>query len=295
MSGFAIIGSCISGPVVTSTTATSISVGTSECRTELDHMQFHMSEADHRRVHELLQQDLQETFNQECEEEGAKAMVQQQDEQDRIEFTTAYLDELVKEKCVPDDVITNSNFPEDEKTFTANLLQMNGIVQEKFEVVESQAKRMRMEALQRKPSDEVTTASQLAAQVQPSPKTSKSVDVAVEKAAGSAPIAPVRTKEAEVKARTMSDNERKEWKGFLADVDEDGVEVYKVEALLRLFELNKLWRPSILVFLHQEADLVSLQSYGELQPSEKKLLKKTVSMATTVTELKRILESHFQG
>ena len=121
MSGFAIIGSCISGPVVTSTTATPISVGTSECRTELDHMQFHMSEADHRRVHELLPQDLQETFNQECEEEGAKAMVQQQDEQDRIEFTTAYLDELVKEKCVPDDVITSSNFPEDEKAFTANL------------------------------------------------------------------------------------------------------------------------------------------------------------------------------
>ena len=85
-------------------------------------------------------------------------------------------------------------FPEDEKAFTANLLQMNGIVQEKFEVVESQAKRMRMEALQRKPSDEVTTAAQLAAQVQPSPKTSKSVDVAVEKAAGSAPIAPVRQK-----------------------------------------------------------------------------------------------------
>ena len=80
MSGFAIIGSCISGPVVTSTTATSISGGTSECRTELDHMQFHISEADHRRVDELLQQDLQETFNQECEEEGAKAMVQQQDD-----------------------------------------------------------------------------------------------------------------------------------------------------------------------------------------------------------------------
>ena len=95
----------------------------------------------------------------------------------------------------------------------------------------------------------------MAAQVQPSPKTSKSVDVAVEKAAGSAPIAPVRTKEAEVKARTMSDNERKEWKGFLADVDEDGVEEYEVEALLTLFELNKLWRPGKFVGL-SEADMI---------------------------------------
>ena len=106
---------------------------------------------------------------------------------------------------------------------------------------------------------------------------------------------PVRTGGAAVVVRTMSGDERKEWKGFLADVDEDGVEEYEVEALLSLFELNKLRRPSILVFLHQEADVVSLQSYGELQPSEKKLLKKTVSMATTVTELKKILENHFQG
>ena len=35
----------------------------------------------------------------------------------------------------------------------------------------------------------------------------------------------------------------------MADVDEDGVEEYEVEALLTLFELNKLWRPSILVFV----------------------------------------------
>ena len=55
--------------------------------------------------------------------------------------------------------------------------------------------------------------------------------------------------------RTMSGDERKEWKGFLADVDEDGVEEYEVEALLTLFELNKLWRPGKLVGL-SEADMI---------------------------------------
>ena len=113
----------------------------------------------------------------------------------------------------------------------------------------------------------------------------KQVEVAVEKAAGVAPLVPGRAGGAVV-VRTMSSDERKEWKYFLADVDEDGVEEYEVEALMTLFELNKLWRPGKLVGL-SEVDLVSLQSYGELQPSEKGLLKRTASMATMVTEMKR--------
>ena len=47
-------------------------------------MQFHMSAEDHRRVDELLQQDLQENFEKECEEEGARAAVREQEEQELI-------------------------------------------------------------------------------------------------------------------------------------------------------------------------------------------------------------------
>ena len=130
-----------------------------------------MSEANHRRVDELVQQDLQEAFEKECEEEGAKASVRDAEEQERIQFTTQYLDDLVtegkqneQELAEADDLITNSDFSEDEKT----LAEVD--VSRKLEVVESQAKRLRMEALQRNPSDEAMTAAQMAAHVQPCSK-----------------------------------------------------------------------------------------------------------------------------
>ena len=109
-------------------------------------MSMRLSEEQHRRIDELIQQQQQEHLEQELMFDEAMESVRKQDEATYVDSVEGH-----------DDIVTNSDYSEHEKV-AAEMEQ---------ERVETKAKRLRMEAQQRNPSDEATTAPQLLAQAPP--------------------------------------------------------------------------------------------------------------------------------